>query len=136
MKKSAIKKVGKKGKAWLKARVKLIKDAVAEGRITINEAGNILGICEDCKHWHNVTPDHKKGRGRGGGHGKSNIDWVCNEPPCWCHNKRDQQGDPMGKKKSKKPAWAKEHKCTCGDITRMLICERCGKFTIKQKKDE
>jgi hypothetical protein len=129
MKRNAIKKVGKKGREWLRERAKLIKDAVAEGRIEINEAGNIYGICEDCKKWKALTPDHRCSRGQGGGHEKSNIDWVCTE----CHRKRDQQGDPMGKKKkTKKPAWQQEHRCkNCRGITRHYICHLCGKVSIK-----
>ncbi len=123
-----MRKVGKKGREWIKARAKLIKNAVAENRITINEAGNISGRCEDCKRWRSLSPDHRRKRSQGGGHEPENIDWVCTE----CHNKRDQQGDPMGKKKTNKPNWQQNHKCkSCHGFTRQYICHLCGKVSIK-----
>ena len=121
---------------WLRARKKLIKEAEAEGKITTVN-GTVEGICKDCKHWHHLTPDHELKRSLGGGHDKSNIGWVCNEPPCWCHDKRDNRGDPMGKKsKSKKAKWEMDHKCSCGQIVSMLLCPYCGKISIKTTKEK
>lgn len=92
-----IKQIGKKGKAWIKDRAKLIKEAITEGRIVLKDKLP-YGICEDCKHWHFLDPDHKLKRSQGGSNDKANIDWVCNASPCMCHDRRDNQGDPMGKK--------------------------------------
>jgi len=118
-----MKAMGKKGRAWIKERASLIKEAVAEGRIVIIE-GEVQGICEDCGLWKPLTPDHIIKRSQGGSHDKSNIDWVCFP----CHDKRDNR--PMSKK-SKKPGWAKEHKCKhCKLILSILICPRCGKVSI------
>lgn len=119
----AIRKVGKKGRAWVKARAKLIKEAVAEGRIEIID-GMIQGICEDCRRWKPLTPDHIIKRSQGGGHDKKNIAWVCIR----CHDKRDNQ--PMSKK-SKKPNWKKEHKCKhCKKLISMLLCPFCRKISV------
>lgn len=125
-----MKQRGKKYNEWIKDRAKLIKDAVISGRITINEAGNIYGRCEDCKEWKALSPDHKKKRSQGGGNEAGNIDWVCFK----CHNLRDNYGDPMKKKesKSKKPDWQKEHRCVnCKVLTRQYLCHSCGKASIK-----
>lgn len=53
-------------------------------------------VCPDCivEHCRLLTPDHKVKRSAGGGHERENIDWVCNEAPCFCHDKRDNRGDP------------------------------------------
>lgn len=93
----AIKQVGKKGKQWVKDRTKLIKEAIIEGRIIL-KSNAPYGMCEDCKHHHFLDLDHRKKRSQGGTNDKSNIDWVCNVPPCMCHDRRDNQGDPLGKK--------------------------------------
>jgi 5-methylcytosine-specific restriction endonuclease McrA len=78
---------------WTKARKEIINQSVAEGRITLRN-GYPEGICEDCNQWKALTPDHRKKRSQGGQHTKENIDWVC-----WpCHDKRDNQGDPLKKK--------------------------------------
>lgn len=114
---------------WIKERAKIIKRAVEEGRITINEQGNIYGICTDCSKYRPLSPDHKRKRSQGGEHIYSNIDWVCNE----CHDLRDNKGDPMGKKeKSNIYAWKKSHKCiSCKQPTRQFICHLCNKVSIK-----
>lgn len=93
-----IKQIGKKATEWTKDRAKLIKEAVIEGIIEIKD-GVPTGTCLDCRHYHPLNPDHVLKRSQGGSNGKSNIDWVCNIPPCLCHDKRDNQGDPRGKKK-------------------------------------
>lgn len=127
-----IRKIGKKGREWIRERAKLIKKAVLDGKIQIID-GSIKGICKDCKHWHNLTPDHDLKRSQGGEHIEENIDWICNEPPCWCHNKRDNMGDPNKKKinKSKKADWQREHKCkNCKAMTRQYLCHVCGEKSI------
>lgn len=121
-------KSGKKTKQWIKDRVKLIKEAVIFGRITIRN-GYPEGICEDCRQWKALDPDHRLKRSQGGSNDSSNIDWVCRS----CHNKRDNQGDPMQKKEksSKKADWQKAHKCkNCKLTTSMIICHNCGKMSI------
>ena len=125
-----MKQKGKKHNAWVKARAKIIKRAVEEGRISINESGNIVGICTDCKKFRPLTPDHVKKRGVGGKDTYNNIEWVC-----WkCHNLRDNYGDPMGKKdKNKKSVWEKSHKCiNCKQPTRQYLCHNCGMISVKQ----
>lgn len=127
-------KVGKKTREWQREVKKRIKEAEADGRIT-TENGTVEGNCVDCYHWHHLTPDHDLKRGRGGGHESSNIVWVCNEPPCWCHNKRDNMGDPNNKKKnkSKKPKWATDHQCiNCKATVSSLLCTNCGKLSVKE----
>jgi hypothetical protein len=126
-----LKKVGKKTREWQRAQKELIKQAEAAGWIT-TENGTVEGNCKDCHHWHHLTPDHVIKRSRGGGHESSNIEWVCNEPPCWCHNKRDNEGDPMGKKpKSKKPKWQTEHKCKhCKVPVATYLCTNCQKPSV------
>ncbi len=119
---------GRKHNEWVRERAKLIKEAVLDGIIKIVE-GKIVGNCLDCGHYHNLTPDHKKKRSQGGKHTKSNIDWICNEPPCYCHHKRDNQGDPMKKKvRSKRASWSQNHVCkSCKMNTSFYLCHNCGK---------
>lgn len=122
-----MRQVGKKGKEWIRARAKLIKNAVAEGRITINEAGNISGRCEDCKKWKHLSPDHKTKRSQGGKHEAKNIAWLCSR----CHFIADNT--TMSKKKSKKPAWAIRHKCVkCKFESALYICPNCGEESMKK----
>jgi len=122
-----MRQIGKKGKEWIKARARLVKEAIAEGRIEVID-GVIQGICEDCDRWKHLTPDHVVKRSLGGSHEKSNINWVCLK----CHNFRDNMGDPKKKKpKSKKPDWAKPHRCKrCRTIVSLLICPNCGEISI------
>jgi hypothetical protein len=123
--------VGRKTKDWQRAKRKLVKEALLEGRFVLKE-NRPYGYCVDCSHTHYLTPDHKIKRSQGGGHTKENIDWVCNEFPCLCHTKRDNLGDPMNKKpKSKKANWAKEHPCIkCKKITFLLYCNHCGQLSV------
>jgi hypothetical protein len=46
---------------------------------------------------------------------------------------RDNMGDPKNKKiKKSKAGWQIEHKCVaCKHMTRQLICDSCGKISIK-----
>ena len=127
-----MKKIGKKGQEWIRERAKLIKEAVLAGTIRLTDDGYIKGVCKDCGHWHNLNPDHRKKRSQGGKHTADNIDWICNEAPCFCHDKRDNQGDPMGKKdKSKKPVWMKRHECRyCNSQVSQYICPSCGKKSV------
>jgi hypothetical protein len=92
-----IKKVGKKGKQWVIDRATLIKEAVLEGRIEVIE-DVVVGVCEDCKKLKPLDPDHRLKRSQGGSNDKSNISWVCRK----CHELRDNQGDPLGKKVRRK----------------------------------
>ena len=127
-----MRQIGKKGKEGLKARKILIKEALADGRIEIID-GVLQGICEDCGRWKPLTPDHRIKRSQGGSHDKSNIDWVCDSPPDFCHTKRDQMGDPRKKKpKSKKANWQKPHRCrACKKmIGGFLLCPNCNKISI------
>jgi len=109
---------------WIKARRKLIKEGIAEGTLAyVNDT--LMGRCKDCGRFLPLTPDHVKKRSQGGSHDKSNIDWVCVR----CHNKRDNM--PKSKK-SKKPEWAKDHKCiSCKKQTSQFICNHCTKVSIK-----
>lgn len=90
----------------------------------------VFGICKDCVKFRELTPDHKRKRSQGGGHEKKNIDWVC----VFCHDARDNQGDPMNKKPekiSKKANWATPHHCkSCGRIVSMFLCNNCGKASL------
>lgn len=117
-----------KMKIWPGERKKLIKQAIADGRIVVKyEHGFPEGICEDCKQHRQLDPDHRLKRSQGGGHTKDNIDWVCRS----CHDKRDNQGDPMKKKQTstKKADWQKQHECAkCHRTISMLICPYCGKM--------
>jgi hypothetical protein len=127
-----IRRCGKKAKQWVKDRAKLITEAVSEGKITI-EHGHPEGICTDCGHWHRLDPDHRLKRSQGGKNDKANIDWICNEAPCYCHNKRDNMGDPKGKKDrtARKADWAVAHKCkNCKQTTSMLICHYCKEVSV------
>lgn len=128
-----MKKLGKKGKEWIKERKILIKEAIAEGRLVKTQEGQLQFRCADCLHWHNLTPDHSTKRSQGGKNVKNNVDWVCNEPPCWCHNKRDNMPDS---KKNRKPEWEKSHKCIkCGAITRQIVCHVCKEISIKYQNN-
>ena len=128
-----LKKIGKKGREWLKARKLLVKELEKTGEYRI-EGTRVYGNCKDCGHHHPtpLQPDHKIKRSQGGKHTKKNIDWICNYPPCMCHDKRDNQGDPMSKKpKSKKADWQRPHKCKrCKVITSTYLCHNCGEVSV------
>jgi hypothetical protein len=114
---------------WIRDRAALIKDAVLSGRIVVRyKYGFPEGICEDCHEWKQLDLDHRLKRSQGGKNDKSNIDWVCRE----CHDRRDNQGDPMKKKETnkggKKANWQLPHHCkACGRIVSMFLCNHCGK---------
>lgn len=135
---SSIRKIGRKGKEWIKAKSLLVKVLKKNPNFTVN-GGTVFGICPDCKHHHQLTPDHKIKRSQGGDHTAENIEWVCNESPCFCHSKRDNFGDPNEAKpknsgKYKKANWQKDHSCKhCGFVSSSLICISCGKLTIDSK---
>lgn len=130
-----MRKIGKKGLAWQRERRQRIKELKTDERYVV-EGERVYGTCLDCGHWHQLTPDHKIKRSAGGGHEAANIDWVCNEPPCFCHSKRDNMGDPNNKKpkdsgKGKKPNWMKDHKCkNCKAVISTLLCGHCGKVSV------
>jgi len=124
--------MSRKSREWTVARKKLVKEALISGRIEVVD-NTISGLCEDCGEWLALTPDHIRKRSQGGGHEGSNIDWVCIP----CHNGRDNEGDPMGKKsRFKKPDWSKPHACIhCKKTTSMIICQHCGNLSwIDRKK--
>jgi len=124
-----MKQHGKKYNEWMVARRALLKQAIKSGRIKMVD-GHPEGLCEDCIKWKPLTPDHRKKRSQGGNHDQSNIDWVCVE----CHSKRDNQGDPMGKKETKKINWTKLHICVhCKYEISTLLCTNCGKISIKEE---
>lgn len=125
-----MKQIGRKTKEWFKARRKLV------GKLRKNDeyivvGKSVFGICPDCGHHHQLTADHLIKRSQGGGHTEENIEWVCNAYPCFCHDKRDNQGDPMKKKpESKKSEWSKEHICkNCKKMTSFLLCHHCHKLS-------
>ena len=125
---AGLRQIGKKGKEWQKARKRLVKEALADGRVEMID-GVLQGICSDCGKWKPLTPDHRIRRGQGGAHTKSNIDWVCQ----YCHDLRDNMGDPRKKKpKSKKANWQKDHKCKkCKRwIGGFLLCPFCQRLSI------
>jgi 5-methylcytosine-specific restriction endonuclease McrA len=126
--KRRMRRIGKKSIQWRKDRAKLVKKALLEGKIEIIN-GVIVGRCEECGRWKELEPDHKRKRSLGGSNDESNIEWICRE----CHNKRDNMGDPNNKKiKAKKADWMIEHQCiNCKKKTRQLICEHCGKLSVK-----
>jgi len=127
MKRSPIKKIGKKGREWQRARRKLVADLKKTGEYTIIGT-NVYGVCLDCGRYKLLTPDHKKRRSQGGKHTKKDIDWVCIS----CHRERDQMGDPKKKKpKSKKADWQKKHRCRkCKAMISMFLCPFCGAQSI------
>jgi 5-methylcytosine-specific restriction endonuclease McrA len=114
----------------LKDRVKLIKEAVIDGRIVCRPHSFPEGICEDCGQWKKLDLDHRLKRSQGGANDKENIDWVCRK----CHNRRDNLGDPMNKKElknGKKQDWQKPHPCKhCKQITGLLVCNYCRKISV------
>ena len=114
---------------WAIEKRKRIAELKATGEYNI-VGQKVYGICCDCNHYRLLKPDHKIKRSQGGKHDKENLDWVCKK----CHDKRDNQGDPMKKKpKSKKADWQRPHKCaSCKQVTSMLICPNCNKLSIKQ----
>lgn len=133
MKRTPIRKIGKKGKEWQRERQKRVEELKKDPRYKV-DGYNVYGVCPDCRHFHPLTPDHLTKRSRGGGHEAGNIDWVCNYPGCWCHYIRDNTGDDMKKpeeKKSKKANWAKPHPCkNCKKSTSLLICSNCGRMSV------
>lgn len=120
-----INQVGKKGRQWIRDRARLIKDAVAEGKIEIID-GKVHGRCECCGKWRVLDPDHKVKRSQGGSNKASNIQWICRR----CHIEKDQMASK--KKKNKKAHWARPHKCVkCKIITSQLVCHSCREMSVK-----
>jgi len=132
LRKTMLNKIGKKGKEWIKAKKKLI-DGIRFNHKYQVIGEQVYGTCPDCFHYHKLTPDHLIKRSQGGGHEPENIEWVCNEAPCFCHSKRDNMGDPKKKKPatSKKADWQKVHTCKeCKVECSSLICSNCGKLSV------
>jgi len=111
---------------WISDRAKLVKGAVLSGRIQI-QSSEIVGVCEDCKQWKVLDPDHRQKRSQGGSNEEENIEWVCRK----CHNEIDNMPDSK-KQKGKKAEWAKNHRChLCKKWTRFLLCDKCGRMSVK-----
>ena len=123
-----INQVGKKGREWIRERARLIKEAIAEGRIIVRQyKGFPEGRCEDCREWRQLDPDHWKKRSQGGEHTKENIIWRCRR----CHDKIDNMPDSK-KQSGKKAEWQKKHICVyCKKWTSFLLCNFCGRYSIK-----
>ena len=119
-----IRKIGKKGREWIRERARLIKEAVLSGRIQIIN-GEVWGRCEICGKWKHLDPHHKVARSQGGEHSKKNIIWICR----LCHRLIT---DKMSKKDSTKKAdWMKPHKCkSCKFVGSQYICANCGEKSI------
>lgn len=128
-----IKKIGKKGRAWQRARRAKAKELEATGEFKI--VGTVIwGPCTDCKRESACDLDHVKGRGVKNANDPSNLEPVCRE----CHSNRhlERQGKIMSKEKKEstkndKPKWAKEHACkNCKNIVSTLLCTQCGKMSV------
>lgn len=138
----AINKAGRKARAWARDLKALEKEALLNGVFEIKEVEYMgkklrlrMGICCDCNHYKHLTPDHVIKRSQGGDNQTSNIDWCCRE----CHDKRDNQGDPMNKKTPGKQgskastgkAGKKFHPCKkCKQTTGMILCDKCGEISL------
>lgn len=127
MKRTLLKKTGKKSKDWQKERRKLVKELKKTGEYKI-EGTKVYGFCKDCFKYRLLTPDHRIRRSKGGEHTKKNIDWICLR----CHNERDNMGDPKHKKpKSNKSDWQRRHPCKkCKRMVSTLICSYCSEISI------
>lgn len=129
MKRTPIKQVGQKGRQWQQDRLLIIKQAVREERVTLDN-GYVEGNCEDCKKWKPLTLDHRLKRSQGGTNDYLNIDFVCLQ----CHDNRDNKGDPMSKKerKTNKAKWMNPHKCIhCKrENSGLLLCPHCEKISV------
>ena len=120
-----LKSVGKKTRAWIKDRARLITESVTSGRIIIAD-GAIQGRCAICKRWMGLDPDHIVKRSQGGGNEGNNIQWICRT----CHERGDNMADSP-KQTNKKPGWMKKHQCkVCKKQTGLFLCEWCGKVSI------
>ena len=120
-----MKKIGKKTRQWFKDRKNLIKEAVASGRIQLNGA-SLMGLCAECKKYLPLDLDHKIKRSRGGDNSKANVQLICRK----CHDRLDNM--PDSKKNNSKAVWQKKHECkNCKRETMMLLCEHCGKLSVK-----
>lgn len=118
-----MKKIGKRGADWIKARAKLIREAVADGRIDIR-GNQIWGVCAECNLYRELTPHHITHRSQGGTHESTNIAWLCRKDHMKQHFGKDK------KKKTKKAPWQTEHYCRmCHQPTRQLICNYCGQIS-------
>ncbi|MBM3253102.1 MAG: HNH endonuclease [Candidatus Omnitrophica bacterium] len=118
--------IGKKTREWLAARKELLKLLKKEGYYIHGDI--IRGWCCDCGRYSILDPDHIIKRSRGGSHERENIELPCRR----CHDKRDNQGDPMNKKPAnKKASWQIKHKCkNCKVMTSQYLCHNCQKASI------
>jgi len=135
----AIKKIGKKGKEWIKAKPKLIKKYQEEG----------ITRCENCGSRYLMAFHHRPKRStQEAVHDFDHTRLLCQK----CHTFFEQNDSfdiklfvkPRGyfpslkidimarKSKSKKPDWQRLHKCfRCGYQCSSLICSNCGKVSVK-----
>lgn len=120
--------IGKAGLKWIKDRKKLIAKSLDEGRISFI-FGTIQGICEICKEWKELDPDHIVSRGRGGNNNPENIQWICRD----CHEEKHSMNKKEKKERLKKSFSNIKHKCiSCNQQTRFLLCEWCNRLSVKR----
>lgn len=130
-----INKVGKKTKAWVKAKRELVK-GLKDNPEFIVVGLMVFGKCKYCKcgRLHKLTPHHKIHQSQGGGHDKENIDWICMDLPCCCHQKEHgmkTKDDKPKDRNSKKANWQKEHQCkNCKAVGFSLLCTHCNKLSV------
>jgi len=130
--------MGKKTKAWLKAKPKLVK-------IYLN---NKIIRCENCGSKWALSFHHRPSRAsQEAKHDLKHTRLLC--PKCHPHFEYNEEADKklfaksrgyqpeneieiMAKKESKKPDWQKSHKCVhCKQICSHYICPNCGKASVK-----
>ena len=137
----AIKKIGKKGREWIRAKSKLIK--------IYREKGITRG--ENCGSRVKMSFHHRPSRASQEAEHTFEktrlLCWECH--PFFEHNEEADKKlfvkprgyDPKNKidimaekkSKSKKVDWQRPHKCFhCRTITSMIICHSCGKTSIKK----
>lgn len=125
-----MKKLGKAGKEWQKARKKRIKELEATGKYVVIKT-LLFGFCKDCGRYKCLDLDHIDGRGGEDPHRMENLDPICR----LCHIKRhnNMANDKSKNKNSKKVNWQKPHKCRwCKTTTSMLLCHNCRRISIKK----
>jgi len=133
-----MKKLGKKGKEWQKAKPKLIEIYIKKG----------IKRCENCGSKFGLSFHHRPKRSsQKYKHDFSHTRLLC--PGCHDYFEYKEEADKrlfakargfdrktriliMAKKnKSKKPNWQQPHKCKhCKQVSSMLICPNCGNMTV------
>jgi len=134
-------KIGKKTKAWLKEKPKLVQIYKAKG----------ITRCENCGSRFGLDFHHRPSRAsQEAVHDFKHTRLICLEchPVFEYNDELDRKlfAKPRGynpklkieimaKKESNKPEWQRPHKCKhCGQISSMLMCPACGRMTIKEPK--